>query len=235
MSSTISIQNFNKEQLVPILGDLQTGISMMGDIMEALTEYRDVLYEITSDLKDTDYVTDELKAKIDKNVAMVMANVQSILNKCVQMSNVGKNRGTLLDRMRRGYTYKYKTLNGIVAENPEPYIFDIVRIDVNNRIISVGEHSTQIANTDDYEPGFESGSLFETAEELAGNAVLAPEARLDQFVKGIEVEVQKVLILQSHLDVIEKNLQYFNEIVESDVIHFSLFERECLDAIKEDM
>lgn len=229
MCSKNPYESFNIDQLIPILTDLHTGKAMVAEIINVLSAYRDNLYEISSELKDSNYVTDELKTKIDKNVTLVMNEVQSVLQKCVSLKNTGKYRGTLLERLRRGITYKYKLCNGVVAENPEPFVFDAISVDATNRVITIGPDAYQLSDADDQEPGFESGSIFELASEIgASSGSLSQEAILAKFISGLEIEVSKVLVLQSQLDVIGAELCYFINVIETDVKHFSLFDEDCL-------
>jgi len=222
-------ESFNIDQLIPILTDLHTGKAMVAEIINVLSSYRDNVYEISAELKDANYVTDELKTKIDKNVTLAMNEVQSVLQKCVSLKNTGKYRGTLLERLKRGITYKYKLCNGVVAENPENFVFDAITVDAANRLITIGPDAYQLSDADDQEPGFESGSVFELASEIgSGSGGLTPEAILAKFIAGLEIEVSKVLVLQSQLDVISSELSYFIDTIETDVKHFNLFDIECL-------
>jgi hypothetical protein len=229
MCSRNPYESFNIDQLIPILTDLHTGKAMVAEIINVLSAYRDNLYEITSELKDANYVTDELKTKIDKNVTLVMNEVQSVLQKCVSLKNTGKHRGTLLERLKRGITYKYKLCNGVVAENPETFVFDAITVDAANRLITIGPDAYQLSDADDQEPGFESGSVFELASEIGtGTGGLTADAILAKFIAGLGIEVSKVLVLQSQLDVISSELTYFIDIIETDIKHFDLFDIECL-------
>lgn len=229
MCSRNPYESFNIDQLIPILTDLHTGKAMVAEIINVLSSYRDNLYEIISELKDANYVTDELKTKIDKNVTLVMNEVQSVLQKCVSLKNTGKHRGTLLERLKRGITYKYKLCNGVVAENPETFVFDAITVDAANRLITIGPDAYQLSDADDQEPGFESGSVFELASEIGtGSGSLSSDAVLAKFIAGLGIEISKVLVLQSQLDVISSELTYFIDIIETDIKHFDLFDIECL-------
>ena len=136
-------EEFNEEQIKPVLSDLHIGHSAIKGMLNTLDEYISLLEEIIAIIVRAGKITHPTIIKMDKNVAYILNELFISISKSVTLNNFGIGRQKIFDRLKSGVTYRYKLQNGCLAENPEVYDFDDITIDVNHRILTVSLQETQ--------------------------------------------------------------------------------------------
>jgi hypothetical protein len=218
-------ENFNIDQLVPITIEITNGQMMLSEFIETFVKYTDNIYEIINELKTETCVSPELKNKINKNVKMTINNLLAIKDKCITLKNIGKYKGNLLDRFKKGFTYKYKLNNGIISENPEPFIFEDIDISPENNIIIIGCVSYQLSQSTDYLSEYNicnNSMYYDNYNDQYYNDDCDNNTCV--LITGLENEIKQVQIIQANLNITEKQLHYFIETIKEDIIHFNLFD-----------
>lgn len=222
--------DFNIDQLVPILSDLTLAKTIINDMTCSLSEYKDSIYEIIAELKEASCVSDEIKAKVDKNVMSVLNDLNVNSNKTITLKNFGSKKVHLFERLARGISYKYKMCNGIVSENPELFKFDLICVDIMHRRIKVGDKSFQFSDSTDLFPDCSYDNPYNPYDNYDCNDENhCPEKVVKCFIKKLEVEIEKVLLLLSYLDVVSFSIKYTIDVINTDVLHFNLFDKTCLN------
>lgn len=217
--------NFNVDQLIPVINDLKLAQIIVKKIMDSLSEYYESLYEIQNEIKESGSLTNEIKAKIDKNVICLLNELSSNLNQMVAFKNVGTRKEKLFERLKRGITYKYKISNGSIVENPELLTFDVLRVNSIHRTLEIGNKIYQFSDSSDYAPDGGNDSCFtDAAMDLLSEANIAMGC-----VKKFQTEKEKVLSMQAFLDVLLSTIDFGYESIITDIIHFNLFDKENLE------
>ena len=219
--------NFNVDQLVPVLSDITLAKNIIGKMTQSLNDYMESLYEIINELKESGIISDEMKAKTDKNVVAILNDLSANLNQMVSFRNLGTKKEKLFERLKRGINYKYKLDNGAVVENPELLKFDVIKIDPIHRTFEIGDQIFQFSDSTDYVPNAsECMSDF-----LNYNDDQCEEQKVALFLSKLQLEISKSLTIQAYLDILASCISYSMETIQTDIIHFNLFDKTILDSI----
>lgn len=216
---------FNIDQLVPVLNDLNLAKTATEKINTTVTEYIDSLYEIISVIKESGVMTDEIKVRIDRNVSIIINNLETDLNQMVLFKHLGIKKEKLFERLKRGLNYKYKLPNGSVVENPELLKFDTVKLDCVHRSIEIGDQIFQFSDSSDYIP--DSGN--NDSDFTVGCDDITPEERVVIVLNRLQREINKSKTVQAHVDVLTSCVKFGMDTIETDIEHFDLFDLAVLE------
>lgn len=232
----INIKNpyydFNMDQILYVLYDLTLGKTIISDIIYSLSEYKDTIYEIIGEIKESSYISDEFKVKVDKNVISLLNDLNTHITKTSTMKKLGSKREHLMVRLNRGMSYKYKLSNGTIVENLDLFKFDLININIQHKTINVGDYSFQISDSIDCCPNFINSECIESIivdiyDETEETEEMKYE-KVNFFIKNLQTEITKVLIIQAHLDIVLSTIKYSIDLINTDVLHFDLFDKSCL-------
>lgn len=221
-------ENFNIDQLVPILTDINLAKTIIVNMVQSLNEYIESLYEILNELKESGVISDEIKAKMDKNVTAILNDLSSIINQNVSFRNLGTKKEKLFERLKRGISYKYKLANGAVTENPELLKLDVIKIDSIHRTLEVGSEIFQFSDSSDYIPLSSDMSNF---LPTLSNIQITQEETIANILEKIQIEISKTLIIQAYLDIVGSCVEYILKTIITDVYHFNLFDPKVIDGL----
>lgn len=217
---------FNSDQVIPIVNDLNLAKKIIQKILCSLDEYVDSLHQIQNQIKNCSFLSDEIKVKIDKNVTCLLINFDINLNQMIEFKNFGGKKEKIFDRLKRGISYKYKLCNGSIVENPELLKFDVLRIDCIHRTLEIGNKIFQFSDSSDYIPDGGSDSC-----PLELRTFVPLEIVIDDCTNKFQLEIQKTLIIKSYLDVLLVSLEYAYNIIITDIEHFNLLDKNNLESI----
>lgn len=226
--STYPYEEFNVDQLVPILNDIKLAKTIIANISSTISEYIESICEISSELKESGLVSDEIKAKIDKNVAATLNELNSIINQQVSFRNVGSKKEKLFERLQRGMTYKYKINNGTIVDNPKPLQFIGVKLDNIHRTLEIGTITFQLSDSSDYIPLISDMSNF----LLTINNQVSSEEVVTTVLNKLQAEILKSKSMQANLEVSSVGIAYSLDILVEDIRHFKLFDPEILNQLQ---
>lgn len=212
---------FNKDQLLPVLTNLEVGKMIINNMIKSLACYIDETRSIMSEISEFGNTTGgdpdngipdtsisgELQVQINKSVELLFNELTSNVNRTVSLKRFGTER--LFSRLSRGVSYRYKMSNGIIVESDpnNRFVFNDVVVDTDAKSICVG---TSIC----LGPINDTTGMSELSVDVV-NAVLQSNISIASNAEAV-------------LDVVASTLQYAKESLEMDVIHFNLFEREHL-------
>ncbi len=212
---------FNKEQLIPVLMNLEVGQMIVDNMIKSLACYSDETRTIMSNISEYGNTTGgdidngipdtsisgELRTEIDKSVELLFNELTSNVNRTVSLKRFGTER--LFSRLSRGVSYRYKLSNGIIVESDpnNRFVFNDVIVDSEAKSICVGV-SICLGPIND------TTGMSELSVDVV-NAVLLNNINIAKNAEAI-------------LDVVASTLQYARESLEMDVLHFNLFEKEHL-------
>lgn len=213
---------FNKEQLLPVLTNLEVGQLIVDNMIKSLACYVDETRTIMSDISEYGNTTGgdldnnipdtsisgELSTEIDKSIELLFNELTSNVNRTVSLKRFGTER--LFSRLSRGVSYRYKLSNGIIIESDpnNRFVFSDVVVDFETKSICVG---TSIC----------LGPINDTT----GMSDLSVDVVNSVLLNNINIANNA----QAILDVVSSTLQYARESLEMDVLHFNLFDRELLN------
>ncbi len=215
---------FNIDQLIPVISELKTGNTVVINMMNALNDYKDNIYEIITNLKEATIITDELKAKIDKNVLTILDELNVYTNHFILCRNMGTKREKLFNRLSRGVNYKFKLENGIIVNNSELLQFDNIEINLLHRTITIGTITFQFSDSSDISTNSSSCISEPSSDDSDEDNTV-----LDCFIRKMQIELIKTLTIQSHLDTLNTCIEYAINIIKTDITHFKLFDASELD------
>lgn len=212
---------FNREQLLPVLTNLEIGQVIIKNMINSLACYIDETRTLMSNISEYGNTTGgdldngipdtaisgELQVEINKSVELLFNELTSNINRTVSLKRFGTER--LFSRLSRGVSYRYKMSNGIIVESDpnNRFVFNDVVVDNESKSICIGA-SICLGPIND------TTGMTELSVDVV-NAVL-------QSNIGIATNAEAVL------EVVASTLQYAKESLEMDVIHFNLFEKEHL-------
>jgi len=222
---TYVYSSFNIDQIMPVLSDINTGKFVVKNMITALKDYNDVLNEIIGELRGETLVSNEIKAKIDKNVLAVFTELNLHIGQTVTFKNISTKKEKLFDRLKKGFSYKYKLNDGSLIENPQIIKFEGITIDPIHRKIQIEDITFQLSNSFDYSSCASLNlSQCESSEEDTDDINV-----VDSFIDKMHTEINKTLTLQAYLDILYSCLNYVLKSIISDVKHYNLFDETCLD------
>jgi hypothetical protein len=217
--------SFNIDQIMPILSDINIGKRVVINIIAAIKEYNDVTHEIMGELAGQTSISDEIKSKIDKNVLAMITESNLHISQNVTFKNISAKKEKLFDRLKKGFSYKYKLNDGSLVENPKMLKFEEVTIDPLHRVIGIAGTSYQLSDSTDYASSASSAlSEYESSDDDSEDNDL-----VECFVDKMKIEVSKMLSLQAYLDVLYACLDYALQSIITDVKHYKLFDTSCLE------
>lgn len=212
---------FNREQLLPVLTNLEVGQLIVDNMIKSLACYIDETRTIMSNVSEFGNTTGgdlengipdtsisgELRAEIDKSVELLFNELTSNVNRTVSLKRFGTER--LFSRLSRGVAYRYKMKNGIIVESDpnNRFVFNDVVVDSESKSICVG---TSIC----LGPINDTTGMSELSVDVV-NAVLQSNISIASNAEAV-------------LDVVTSTLQYAKESLEIDVLHFNLFDKSYL-------
>lgn len=212
---------FNREQLLPVLTNLEVGQLIVDNMIKSLACYIDETRAIMSNISEFGNTTGgdidngipdtsisgELQVEINKSVELLFNELTSNVNRTVSLKRYGTER--LFSRLSRGVSYRYKMSNGIIVESDpnNRFVFSDVVVDIDSKSICVGS-SICLGPIND------TTGMSELSVDVV-NAVLQSNISIASNAEAV-------------LDVVASTLQYAKESLEMDVLHFNLFEREHL-------
>ena len=220
--------NFNNDQVVPVLSDINLAKTIVSNITSSLTDYIESIYDMHNSLQESGAITDELKNTMDKNVAAILAEIYTAVNQSISFRNVGTKKEKLFERLKRGITYKYKLANGAIVENPELVKFDAIKVDVVHRTIEIGSETFQFSDSTDYVPSSSDMSNFLQTNQ---NLTVSSEEEVTAVLARLQAEVAKIHTIQAYLDMILYSVTYVINTITTDVYHFKLFDPKVLDSM----
>ena len=220
--------NFNNDQIIPVLSDINLAKTIVSNITASLTDYIESIYDIHNSLQESGAITDELKNTMDKNVAAILIEVSTAVNQSISFKNVGTKKEKLFERLKRGTTYKYKLANGAIVENPELVKIDAVKVDTVHRTIEIGSEIFQFSDASDYVPTSSDMSNF---LQTTQNLTVSPEEEVAAVLARLQAEVAKIYTIQAYLDMILYSVTYVINTITTDVHHFKLFDPKVLDSM----
>jgi hypothetical protein len=144
-------KDFNIKQITDVLAELASGSNVIGELIDNMGQYEDLLATTKAELNNIGSVTKEIQIKINKNVKFVMNQIDSIMNSSILLRKISTKKVDLLVRLARGIKYSYKLNNDIHVMGPEALKFDSVTSDVANNILTVGGKTFQFSTKDDYD------------------------------------------------------------------------------------
>lgn len=212
---------FNKEQLLPVLTNLEVGQVIVDNMIKSLACYIDETRAIMSNISEFGNTTGgdiengipdtsisgELQVEINKSVELLFNELTSNVNRTVSLKRYGTER--LFSRLSRGVSYRYKMSNGIIVESDpnNRFVFSDVVVDTDSKSICVGS-SICLGPIND------TTGMSELSVDVV-NAVLQSNISIASNAEAV-------------LDVVASTLQYAKESLEMDVLHFNLFDKEHL-------
>lgn len=213
---------FNKEQLLPILTNLETGQLIVDNMIKSLACYVDETRAIMSNISEFGNTTGgdvengipdtaisgELRVEIDKSIELLFNELTSNVNRTVSLKRYGSER--LFSRLSRGISYRYKMSNGIIVESDpnNRFVFNDVVVDTYCKSICVG---TSIC----------LGPINDTTG--------MQELSVDVVNGSLQNNISIALNAEAVLDTVASTLKYAKESLETDILHFKLFETENSD------
>lgn len=213
---------FNMDQLLPVLTNLQLGKEIVSDMVKSLACYVDSTRTIMSNVSEYGNtiggdpengishvsISNELQVEIDKSVEELFNELKSNVEKTVSLKRFGTER--LFSRLSRGISYRYKMSNGIIVESDpnSRFVFDDVVVDSDQKTIYVGANVCL-------------GPINDTAG--------MSELDVDVVVSILESNINIALNAEAILDVVSSTLLYAREALETDVLHFNLFDKTHLN------
>jgi hypothetical protein len=212
---------FNREQLLPVLINLEVGQLIVDNMIKSLACYIDETRtimsnvsefgnttggDIDSGIPDTS-ISGELQVEINKSVELLFNELTSNVNRTVSLKRFGTER--LFSRLSRGVAYRYKMKNGIIVESDpnNRFVFDDIVVDSESETICVGA-SICLGPIND------TTGMSELSVDVV-NAVLQSNISIASNAEAV-------------LDVVASTLQYAKESLEIDVLHFNLFDKSHL-------
>jgi hypothetical protein len=209
-------EDFNKDQIKPVLSDLHIAHGSLTSLLYTLNEYVTLLEEIITIVNRTGKITHAIIIKIDKNVYYILNELNISVNKSVTLNNYGIARQKIFDRLEGGITYKYKLNNGCLFDNPEIYPFDNIIINVKYRTIKIGDIDVQLSDESDYFPdNTESGYIPDPDLSDAENVIL--------LINKIKIEETKTKLITAIINNYLKNVDFIIEVTNVNIKHFNLF------------
>lgn len=213
---------FNRDQLLPVLSNLEMGQLIINNMIKSLAYYVDETRTIMSNVSefgntvggdpengipDTS-ISGELQVEINKSVELLFNELNSNVNRIVSLKRYGTER--LFSKLSKGICYRYKMSNGICVESDpnNRFTFDDVTVDNALKCICVGPSICLGPITD-------TKGMSELSADVV-NAVLASNINI-------------ALNAEAVLDGVASTLSFAEETIKDDVIHFNLFEKEFLN------
>ncbi len=212
---------FNREQLIPVLTNLEVGQLIVDNMIKSLACYVDETRSIMSNVSEFGNTTGgdidngipdtsisgELQVEIDKSVELLFNELTSNVNRTVSLKRFGTER--LFSRLSRGVSYRYKMRNGIIVESDpnNRFVFNDVVVDSESKSICVG-----------------ASICLGPINDTAGMSELS----VDVVNAVLQSNISIACNAQAVLDVVASTLQYAKESLEMDVLHFNLFDKEYL-------
>jgi hypothetical protein len=215
---------FNIDQIVPILNDLNLAKIVTEKINTTITEYIDSLYEIINVIKESCIITNEIKVRIDRNVSIIINNLDTNLNQMVLFKHLGIKKEKLFERLKRGINYKYKLPNGTVVEYEELLKFDGIKLDSVHRSLEIGDQIFQLSDSSDYIP--DSGN--NDSDFTVGCDDITPEECVIIVLNRLQREINKSKTVQAYVDVLTSCIKFSIDIIETDIELFDLFDLAIL-------
>lgn len=220
-----SCTNFNVDQIMPILTDLDTAKNIIKNMIDSLTDYQDTINELIGEFREAELITDEMKAKVDKNVLAIINDLSLNINASVPFKHVFTKKEKLFERLHRGLSYRYKLKNGSIVENPELLIFENLSIDSPHRVIEIGGTSFQFVDSSDC--CISSSSCL--SEHVPSDE--ETDDALECFIQKLGIEIAKLLTLKSRLYILYSCINYTIKSIVTDVKHYKLFDESILESI----
>jgi hypothetical protein len=153
-------------------------------------------------------ISNELQAEINKNVELLFNQLLSNVNKTVSLRRYGTER--LFSKLSRGISYRYKLSNGIIGESDpnNRFVFSNVVVDSEARTICVGTsiYLGPINNAD---------SMTELSVEVVNSS--------------LHSNINIATNAEAVLDAVLSTLEYAKESIETDILHYNLFDKSYLD------
>lgn len=195
---------FNMEQILPILIDLKLAKEITEEFIFILKNYKDFLYDMIHKVDNNESTTIELqKNTFDKNFDIVISQIKSIIYKQNPLKKIGSKKESIYEKLHRGYIYRYKIKNHLLAENPQ-------NITVEKLIISFCPTKSENFNINIGNSDFK---IFEN----------------NSSIKNININIINIQIITSWLDIILMQINTHINIINDDVIHFQLFDEKYLN------
>lgn len=214
--------NFNKEQLLPVLTNLEVGRLIVDNMIKSFACYIDETRTIMSNVSEfgnttggdidngipNTSISNELQSEINKSVELLFNELISNVNRTVSIKRFGTER--LFSKLSRGVSYRYKLSNGIIIESDpnNRFVFNDIIVDFELKTICIG---TSIC----LGPINDTTGMSELSVDVV-NAVLQSNISIASNAEAV-------------LDVVASTLKYARESLEMDVLHFNLFNKEHLN------
>lgn len=236
-------EEFNIDQILPILTDLEQAQNVIHNIDTSINEYVEDIHIIIKKLKENNEMSDEVKSYIDKNVYSFINKLEYDLNHINFNKNNKFRKGKLFERLCRGISYIYKMNNGIIIQHPILLKFDELSIDQFHRIVKIGEKNFQFSNYFDlidtcsnFSGPFDN-CLFDTnsfdtnsINGLQSNSEL-DSCHIENIIKKLHIEKNKTIMFKSYLKILSESIEYSSEYIIDDIKRLKLFDREYLDIL----
>ncbi len=244
--------DFNIEQIIPILCDLNNGIFVTIHMFKSLDDYKCDTQIVINKIKKIKSVSLDIRSTIDKNVNSLMILLDENANKLLSFKNTKIRKEKLFDRLSRGLFYIYKLPNGTTVQPNESLKFDNISIDVYHHYIKIDKNTFQFSDSFDLCHDYPedvcisgsndvcisdgrlciiSGSLCTTSDNT-NDVKCNQEFKSEIIIEKLYAELDKIEIIKLRLDILKTTLLYAKNIIIGDIVHFKLFDQELLKLVE---
>jgi hypothetical protein len=187
---------FNMEQILPILIELNLAKDATSETIVILQNYMEDLNNILK----SEVLYENIMDKIKKNHEFISCQIKNAIYRQNPLKKIGGKKESVYEKMNRGFIYRYKINNNVIAENPE-----LLNID---SILFSDDYHEIIINKEKIKIYYEYKNT--THENLSNNII---------DIKII-IELMKIILLK---------INNYIRMIREDVIHFNLFDEKYLE------